>query len=40
MEAPVLAPTEVEIDAQQVAQMQGELEEAGAMPIEDDGDDF
>ena len=39
VEAPVLAPTEVEIDAQQVAAMQAEIDEAAQQPIEDD-DDF
>merc|ERR1711935_519999 len=34
VEAPVLAPTEVEIDAQQVANMQAELDDAAQMPLE------
>jgi|TARA_B110001450_G_C17537106_1_gene447058 hypothetical protein len=36
----VLAPTEVEIDAQQVATMQAELDDAANMPIEDDDENF
>ena len=40
VEAPVLAPTEVEIDAQQVATMQAELDDAANMPIEDDDENF
>jgi len=40
VEAPVLAPTEVEIDAQQVENMQKELDDAANMPIEDDDENF
>jgi len=40
VEAPVLAPNEVEIDAQQVANMQKELDDAANMPIEDDDENF
>jgi hypothetical protein len=40
VEAPVLAPGEVEIDAQQVASMQAELDDAANMPLEDDDDGF
>jgi GTP-binding nuclear protein Ran len=39
VEAPVLAPGEVEIDQQQIAQMQQELDAAQNMEIPDD-DDF
>ena len=40
VEAPVLAPNEVEIDAQQVAQMQAEIDDAAQQPIEDDDENF
>merc|ERR1712086_748867 len=40
VEAPVLAPTEVEIDAQQIQTMQAELDDAANMPLEDDDDGF
>ena len=39
VEAPVLAPGEVQIDAEQIAAMQGELNEAANMELPDD-DEF
>merc|ERR1740117_2109451 len=40
VEAPVLAPGEVEIDQQQIQTMQAELDDAANMPLEDDDDGF
>merc|ERR1711957_1046435 len=40
IEAPVLAPQEVEIDAQQVTTMQAELDDAANMPLEDEDEAF
>jgi len=39
VEAPVLAPSEVAIDQQQLQEMQNELNEAANIPLPDD-DDF
>jgi len=40
VEAPVLAPQEVEIDQNQVATMQAELDDAANMPLEDEDEAF
>ena len=40
VEAPVLAPGEVNIDQAQIAAMQQELDEANNMALPDEGDDF
>merc|ERR1712086_511516 len=40
VEAPVLAPGEVEIDQQQIQTMQAELDDAANLPLEDDDDGF
>lgn len=40
VEAPVLAPGEVEIDAAQIAEMQADLENAQNMELPEGEDDF